>query len=55
MFDLGIESVEPFSEIACYGRLWLVEFRDYRHVIVLEDAEDTRHPQFHYVVEAVEP
>jgi len=37
VIDLNIESVVRFNEIACYGRVWLVEFRDYQQVIVLEN------------------
>lgn len=39
MFDFGIERVSRFNEIACYGRVWLVEFRDGTKVIVLENGQ----------------
>ena len=29
MLDFGIESVKRYNECAYYGRIWLVEFRDY--------------------------
>ena len=40
ILDLGIESVKRFGEVALYGPLWLVEFRDYTQAIVLEDGSD---------------
>jgi hypothetical protein len=39
MFNLGIEAVKRFDEIAFYGHLWLVEFRDYTQAIVIEDRD----------------
>ena len=47
--NFGIESVEKFSEIAHYGPLWLVEFRDYSRVIVIEDPQDS--PDENYIIE----
>ena len=46
MFDLGIEAAERFDEIAFYGHLWLIEFRDCSRAIVIEDVPDDPEPNF---------
>ncbi len=38
MFDFGIESVKRYNECAYYGRIWLVEFRDYTSLLVMENS-----------------
>lgn len=39
--DLGIESVTKFfDDIAYYGAGWLVEFRDYSRVLVIENDDN---------------
>ena len=53
MFDLGIEAVEEYDEIACYGALWIVDFRDYERVIVIEDPADS--PEENYILESRAP
>ena len=52
MFDLGIESLERFAPIACYGDIWLLEFRDYSRVLVIEDPTDS--PEENYIIESCE-
>lgn len=37
LWDFGLEDVTSFGEIAFYGLVWLVEFRDHQKAIVLED------------------
>jgi hypothetical protein len=37
MLDLGIEAVKRYHQIAYYGSIWLVEFRDYSTVLVIEE------------------
>ena len=49
MFDFGIESVTRYNEIAFYGPLWLVEFRDWSSVIVIADPIDS--PERNFVME----
>jgi len=48
LFDFGFEAVEEFEAIAFYGPIYLVEFRDYTRVIVIEDPKDS--PDANYVV-----
>ena len=52
MLDSGIEAVTRYEEIACYGPLWLVEFRDYSTALVIEDPVDC--PDANHVLRVVE-
>jgi hypothetical protein len=52
MFDFGFEAVTRYQEIEYYGRIWLVEFRDYTTVLVISDP--THSPCANYVLPPVE-
>ena len=54
MFDLAITAITEFAEIAYYGRLWLVEFRDYLQVIVVEDDIGARSEDGNFILDATD-
>lgn len=37
MYDFGFDDVSRFNEIAFYGAVYLIEFRDYTRALVLTD------------------
>lgn len=58
-FDLSIEAVRSYGEIAYYGRIWLVQFRDWTTVMVIEESTEQQNanvrrggePQENYLLE----
>jgi hypothetical protein len=46
--DFGIEAVTRYPRIMHYGRLWVVEFRDYTQALVIEDPIDS--PEANYIL-----
>ena len=47
-FDINLEAVTEYEEIANYGRIWRVEFYDWQSVLVIEDPADS--PDANYVL-----
>lgn len=48
-FDLNIADIAKFPEIAYYGNIWLVQFKDWTRVMVIEDCHDS--PEANWVFE----
>jgi len=58
-FDIGIETICKYGHIAYYGCIWLVQFRDWSTILVIEESEEQQvanirrgsEPQENYLME----